>query len=391
MSNSPLVEYTLISPHRTSPRVYPITKITIHHMAGNLTIEQCGKLFQSRQACSNYGIDGRGRVGMYCEEKDRAWCSANYDNDHRAVNIELANDGGAPDWHVADITIEKCIELCVDICKRNNIARLNFTGDASGNLTQHNFFCATACPGPYLKSKFNYIADEVNRRLGGESPLPQDTPTQVICGFASKGDLKAFAALMEEIGTAAIYPEEGYIASAIALTKGDQKRLVDLGVSLGVSVMPYIAEGSYGIPVPRDIYTNQVEVLIDDLYCRTEPNLSRATRLGFITKGIYNVYDTYDGRKDSNNGYFWYRVDESLWIPSGDWLVYYAAQDKPSDDKDKKIAELQAENEKLLQEIAILESKLEAAQSSLKVATSGLQVATGDLQDIAAIADNYKA
>ncbi len=49
MSNSNLVTYTHISPNRTSPRNKPITKITIHHMAGNLTLEQCGNIF------ANYG------------------------------------------------------------------------------------------------------------------------------------------------------------------------------------------------------------------------------------------------------------------------------------------------------------------------------------------------
>lgn len=192
MSNSPLVDYVQISPHQTSPRRYPITKITIHHMAGNLTVEQCGNLFQRREAASNYGIGTDGRVGMYVEEKDRAWCSANYDNDHRAVNIEVANDGGAPDWHVSDTALEKCIELCVDVCQRNGIQRLNFTGDATGNLTQHNYFCNTACPGPYLKSKFGYIADEVNRRLGMSGEL-----YRLKIGYASSGDIKTFERMLD--------------------------------------------------------------------------------------------------------------------------------------------------------------------------------------------------
>lgn len=205
MSNSPLVDYVLISPHKTSPRVYPITKITIHHMAGNLTVEQCGKLFQSREACSNYGIDGSGRVGMYCEEKDRAWCSADYDNDHRAINIELANDGGAPDWHVSDVTLNKCIELCVDICKRNGIERLFFTGDKTGNLTQHNYFCNTACPGPYLKSKFSWIADQVNAQLQQDPSL-----VKLKIGFASDGDIRTFGRLLETLEVACTV-EEGFI------------------------------------------------------------------------------------------------------------------------------------------------------------------------------------
>ena len=167
MSNSPLVVYTKISPHKTSPRNHKIDTITIHHMASNATIERCGEVFQTREASTNYGIGTDGRVGMYVEEKDRSWASANKANDNRAVTIELANDGGASsNWHVSDTAIEKCIELCVDICQRNGIKRLNFTGDKSGNLTMHKWFYATACPGPYLESKFPYIADEVNKRLG---------------------------------------------------------------------------------------------------------------------------------------------------------------------------------------------------------------------------------
>lgn len=196
MSNSPLVTYVRISPHKTSPRVYPITKITIHHMAGNLTVKQCGDLFQKREACSNYGIDNNLDVGMFCEEKDRAWCSANYDNDHRAVNIELANDGGSPNWHVSDAVIEKCIDLCVDICQRNGIERLNFTGDKTGNLTQHNYFCATACPGPYMKTKFNYIADEVNKRLQGTGEMMY----KLKIGYASNGDIVTFKRLLNSLG-----------------------------------------------------------------------------------------------------------------------------------------------------------------------------------------------
>lgn len=167
MSNSSLVDYVKISPNRNSPRNKPITKITIHHMAGFMSVEECGAMFaqSSRQASSNYGIDSSGKVGMYVEEKDRSWCSSSPENDHQAITIEVANSTGAPDWKISDKAMEKLIELCTDICKRNNIKKLNFTGDKNGNLTMHKWFAATACPGPYLESKFPYIAEEVNKRL----------------------------------------------------------------------------------------------------------------------------------------------------------------------------------------------------------------------------------
>ena len=169
MSNSSLAVYTKISPH-SNPRVYPITKITIHHMAGNTTIENCGDWFAkpSTKASANYGIGTDGRIALYVEEQNRAWTSSTWD-DHRSVTIEVANDGGAPDWHVSDKALESLINLCADICKRNGIEKLNYTGDKTGNLTRHNMFAATTCPGPYLQSKFPYIAEEVNKRLSAGS------------------------------------------------------------------------------------------------------------------------------------------------------------------------------------------------------------------------------
>lgn len=175
MSNSSLVSYTKISPNRTSPRKHPIDTITIHCMAGNLSIESCGNVFanKDRKASSNYGIDSNGRIGMYVEEKDRSWCSSNSDNDNRAITIEVANDGGAETgWHVSAKAYESLIRLLVDICQRNGIKELLWKGNKSligqtqlQNMTVHRWFAAKACPGDYLYNKHGEIAKEVNNRL----------------------------------------------------------------------------------------------------------------------------------------------------------------------------------------------------------------------------------
>lgn len=188
MSNSPLVNYTKISPNSTNPRNNKIKKITIHHMAGIATVEQCGAVFapKSRRASSNYGIDSNGRVGMYVEEKNRSWCSSSSSNDNQAITIEVSNDVNGGNWHVSDKALAKLIDLCVDICERNNIPELNFTGDTSGNLTMHKWFAPTACPGEYLESKFPYIAAEVNKRLQKKTTVttPKEKTSKI-----KKGDL----------------------------------------------------------------------------------------------------------------------------------------------------------------------------------------------------------
>ena len=179
MSNSSLVAYTKISPNSNNPRNQPIRKITIHHMAGNISVETCGSIFANpdRQSSSNYGIGTDGRVALYVEESNRSWCSSSPANDHQAVTIEVANSAMGGDWPVSDKALSVLIELCTDICKRNGIATLNYTGNANGNLTRHNMFAATACPGPYLQSKFSYIAEEVNKRLQAPAPTPISHPS----------------------------------------------------------------------------------------------------------------------------------------------------------------------------------------------------------------------
>lgn len=171
MSNSSLVSYTKLSPNCDHPRNHAIDKITIHHMAGDLSVETCGNLFANpiREASANYGIGSDGRVGLYVDEGDRAWASASPGNDNRAVNIEVANCVPGGDWPVSDAAYRKLIDLCVDICQRNGIKALNYTGGADGNLTEHRMFTATACPGPYLHKCMGRIAAEVNNRLNKTS------------------------------------------------------------------------------------------------------------------------------------------------------------------------------------------------------------------------------
>lgn len=174
MSNSNMVTYTNLSPNCNKPRNHVIDTITIHHMAGNLSVKTCGELFAkpSRKASSNYGVNHKD-VGLYVDEANRSWCSSNGTNDNRAITIETANDGGAPDWHVADDTLETLIKLCVDICKRNGIEKLVWSDNKDDrinhrngcNMTIHSDFAATACPGPYLKNKMAYIAQRVNEEL----------------------------------------------------------------------------------------------------------------------------------------------------------------------------------------------------------------------------------
>lgn len=178
MSNSKLVSYINISPNRNSPRSRKIDTIAIHCMAGNMTVQSCGEMFarSSTQASSNYGIDSKGNIGLYVEEKDRSWCTSD-SIDEQAVTIEVANTETCEPYRVSALAYSALLDLVTDICKRNGIRKLKWKADASlkydtskQNMVVHRWFASKSCPGNYLYGAHSAIAEEVNNRLNGGKP-----------------------------------------------------------------------------------------------------------------------------------------------------------------------------------------------------------------------------
>lgn len=139
-----------------------IEAITIHHMAGRLTAEACGRIFQTVGRCgsSHYGIGYDGKIAQYVDEEDTAWTNSNWDSNCKSVTIETSDNDSS--WYVNDITLNSLIKLVADIAKRNNLGTLV----PGKKLTWHSMFTSTTCPGNYLRSKMQYIADEANKING---------------------------------------------------------------------------------------------------------------------------------------------------------------------------------------------------------------------------------
>lgn len=182
MSNSKLVSYVDTTTTNWNDRKYPITRITIHHAAGICTMNSFSSILRSGRECSwNYAIANDGTIGLFVEENHRAWTSSSSENDHRAVTIEVSNSSTGGDWPISSAAYQSLLNLCEDICRRNNISSLRYTGKLEGsNLTMHQWFAATGCPGPYLSSKFSEIASIVNSRLNSANNLDYIVNSSVI-------------------------------------------------------------------------------------------------------------------------------------------------------------------------------------------------------------------
>ena len=206
-TNSSLVNYTRISPNKNEGRyadfptcktpITQITKITIHHCAGVMSVEQFGNLVANpaRQMSSNYMIGNDGRIGLFCEEKDRSWCSGSSWNDSRAITIEVSNNINGEPWSISDAAYSSLIKLCADICKRNGIKKLEFTGDKNGSLTYHYFYQNTQCPATWIKGHTSEICSKVNALLNEPAglytkTLVSGTPIYKEIGKAATGKIE---------------------------------------------------------------------------------------------------------------------------------------------------------------------------------------------------------
>lgn len=221
MSNSSLVTYKRISPHKTSPRNHAIDTVTIHCIVGQWTAKQgCDYFATTDRDCSaNYIVGKDGSIGLAVDEADRSWCSSSRDNDNRAITIEVASDTSHP-YAVTDAAYNALIALLADICKRNGIKKLLWKADKSligqvdkQNMTVHRWFANKACPGEYLYSRHGEIAEKVNALLNVEKPtIPEttvpatDNPSTIWNYFKEKGlNDFAVAGIMGNI-----YAESGF-------------------------------------------------------------------------------------------------------------------------------------------------------------------------------------
>lgn len=172
-TNSTMATSQILSPHCYRQRKGPIKGVAIHCTAGsaNHTAEQIAAVFQGeRKASCNYAIGGDGSVCLVVPEMSRSFCTSSADVDEYAVTIEVASDRTG--LVVKDDAVKALIRLLADICIRNDIKELKWTGkkdDACkwdvNNMQVHRWYSSKACPGSYLFGLHPRLAMEANRLI----------------------------------------------------------------------------------------------------------------------------------------------------------------------------------------------------------------------------------
>lgn len=173
MSNSRLLSYIDLS-GGWDTRASEISRIVIHHSAGVCTLENFSSICRTPMSISwHYGIANDGKIGMYVEEQYRAWAIGDDTVDNTCVSIMISNSSISNSWPISNAAYDSLLYLLQDICQRNNITRLTYTGKLQGsNLILHRWFKDVPCPGDYLVSKIPNIIQTVNQRLQSNYSLP---------------------------------------------------------------------------------------------------------------------------------------------------------------------------------------------------------------------------
>lgn len=222
MAHSPLAKVSVPADpsNYTKGRQSKINKITAHHMAGVNSAEGCGRLFANpaRNGSSHYGIGNDGTIGVYVEEENTAWTDGGknsvggWASNNQSVTIEVSNSATGGDWPVSDAAFNSLVELCADVSKRNNLGALV----VGQNLTWHSMYAATACPGPYLLSKMQELADRANKIItGSDTPVPAPAP-QPAEGGLKVGDKVTPKSYVDYNGTRLLKTRDFYFIQSVS-------------------------------------------------------------------------------------------------------------------------------------------------------------------------------
>lgn len=167
MSNSSLASYIDRTSGSYESRSNLISKITIHIAHATGDCHDLAEFILSGESSSfHYGIATDGTIGLFIDEKYKAWGTGNSANDDIAVQIVLMNDKEGS-TNISDKTYDALVNLVEDICRRNYILEMTYDGTYNGStLTKHSWFkSGVNCPGPYVGGRYANITSVVNSRL----------------------------------------------------------------------------------------------------------------------------------------------------------------------------------------------------------------------------------
>lgn len=119
-----------------------IDKVIIHHNDGNLTVDGCYDVWQTREASAHYQVCSDGTIGQLVYDADTAWHAGNWKANITSIGIEHADCSTDP-YAVSDACLDAGAHLVAAVCVKYGLGRPEW----GANLFGHSDFASTECPG----------------------------------------------------------------------------------------------------------------------------------------------------------------------------------------------------------------------------------------------------
>lgn len=139
----------IMNVHYTSGREgRSIDKIILHHNAGNLTVQDCWNVWQTRESSAHYQVQSDGLIGQLVWDDDTAWHAGEWEANLTSIGIEHADDCTSP-WHISDAALVNGAHLVAALCLKYGLGRPQY----GKNVFFHSDFTATSCPASIAGSQ----------------------------------------------------------------------------------------------------------------------------------------------------------------------------------------------------------------------------------------------
>ena len=141
-------ETRIIPCHYNAGRAGSIQAVTIHHMAGDLSIRDCYNVWTNNEASAHYAVQRDGRIGQLVNDSDTAWACGNTWANNNTISIEHANNSSNP-WTVYPKALDAGAHLTAAICAHYGLGEPEWMV----NVFPHKHWSPTACPGELAGSQ----------------------------------------------------------------------------------------------------------------------------------------------------------------------------------------------------------------------------------------------
>ncbi len=157
-----------------------IRKIVLHHNAGNLTIENCYNVWQTREASAHYQVQSDGVIGQLVYDCDIAWHAGDWNANLDSIGIEHADESSSP-WRISEKCLDNGAHLVAALCKLYGLGKPQWRV----NVLPHSAFCATSCPcslrdsqnTEYMRRAQQWYETMVHGTPAPTAPQKQPAPT----------------------------------------------------------------------------------------------------------------------------------------------------------------------------------------------------------------------